>query len=140
MLARAAGTSRIRENIFEDRLEWLTGLRAFGADVEILDARTARITGPTRFAPGEAEIPDLRAGATLVLAALAQEIQLDAGRRAGALHLFSLRLCRADGDRNLFPRAELGFLLVASAVAGTLTPTGSQMANLRLQIGIQAER
>jgi len=71
MLARAAGVSRIRENIFEDRLEWLTGLRAFGANVEIIDARTATITGPTRFTSGEAEIPDLRAGATLVLAALA---------------------------------------------------------------------
>jgi UDP-N-acetylglucosamine 1-carboxyvinyltransferase len=71
MLTRANGASMIHETIFEDRLEWLSGLRAFGAQVEVLDPRTARVTGPTRFSPGEAEIPDLRAGATLVLAALA---------------------------------------------------------------------
>ena len=71
MLTRANGASMIHETIFEDRLEWLSGLRAFGAQVEVLDPRTARVTGPTRFLPGEAEIPDLRAGATLVLAALA---------------------------------------------------------------------
>jgi len=62
MLTRAAGTSTIEETIFEDRLEWLVGLRGFGAQVEIVDPRTARVTGPTTFVPAEAEIPDLRAG------------------------------------------------------------------------------
>jgi len=73
ILARAAGTSSIRETIFEDRLEWLSGLRAFGAQVEILNSREARVTGPTTFVAAEAEIPDLRAGATLMLAALAAQ-------------------------------------------------------------------
>jgi len=39
--------------------------------VEILDPRHARISGPTAFTAAEADIPDLRAGATLMLAALA---------------------------------------------------------------------
>ena len=84
MLTRAAGTSTIEETIFEDRLEWLVGLRGFGAQVEIVDPRTARVTGPTTFVPAEAEIPDLRAGATLMLAALAAP---GASRIHGAHHV-----------------------------------------------------
>ncbi len=71
ILTRAEGVSNIHETIFEDRLEWLVGLRSFGAQVEIKDARHARLTGPTTFHAAEADIPDLRAGATLMLAALA---------------------------------------------------------------------
>jgi len=71
LLTRADGISNIHETIFEDRLEWLVGLRSFGAQVEIKDARHARLTGPTTFHAAEADIPDLRAGATLMLAALA---------------------------------------------------------------------
>ncbi|RLT55941.1 MAG: UDP-N-acetylglucosamine 1-carboxyvinyltransferase [Chloroflexi bacterium] len=71
ILTRAEGVSNIHETIFEDRLEWLVGLRSFGAQVEIKDARHARLTGPTAFHAAEANIPDLRAGATLMLAALA---------------------------------------------------------------------
>lgn len=71
ILTRAEGVSNIHETIFEDRLDWLVGLRSFGAQVEIKDARHARLTGPTAFHAAEADIPDLRAGATLMLAALA---------------------------------------------------------------------
>jgi UDP-N-acetylglucosamine 1-carboxyvinyltransferase len=71
ILTRADGVSNIHETIFEDRLEWLVGLRSFGVHVEIKDARHARLTGPTAFHAAEADIPDLRAGATLMLAALA---------------------------------------------------------------------
>jgi len=71
ILTRADGISNIHETIFEDRLEWLVGLRSFGAQVEIKDARHARLTGPITFHAAEADIPDLRAGATLMLAALA---------------------------------------------------------------------
>ena len=71
ILTRASGVSNIHETIFEDRLDWLVGLRNFGAQVEILDPRHARISGPTVFTAAEADIPDLRAGATLMLAALA---------------------------------------------------------------------
>ena len=71
ILTRADGVSNIHETIFEDRLEWLVSLRSFGVHVEIKDARHARLTGPTAFHAAEADIPDLRAGATLMLAALA---------------------------------------------------------------------
>ncbi|HET8777649.1 MAG TPA: UDP-N-acetylglucosamine 1-carboxyvinyltransferase, partial [Candidatus Limnocylindria bacterium] len=57
--------------IFEDRLDHLRELQRMGAAVEILDERRARITGPTPLHGAEVGIADLRAGATLILAALA---------------------------------------------------------------------
>jgi UDP-N-acetylglucosamine 1-carboxyvinyltransferase len=73
LLTRAAGTSRVHEAIFEDRLEWLTELRRLGANVEIQDTHHAAISGPTRLRGAEVTIPDLRAGASLILAALGAE-------------------------------------------------------------------
>ncbi len=73
LLTRASGTSRVHEAIFEDRLEWLAELRRLGADVVITDTHHARITGPSRLRGAEVTIPDLRAGASLILAALAAD-------------------------------------------------------------------
>jgi UDP-N-acetylglucosamine 1-carboxyvinyltransferase len=42
-----------------------------GANVELVDGRHARIEGPSRLVGKEVEIGDLRAGASLILAALA---------------------------------------------------------------------
>ena len=71
LLTQAAGASRVHETIFEDRLEWLTELARMGADVEIVDSHRAVIRGPTPLVGAEVEIGDLRAGASLILAALA---------------------------------------------------------------------
>ncbi len=73
LLTRADGLSQVHEAIFEDRLEWLVELRRMGARVEILDSRHATIAGPTQLTGAEVAIPDLRAGASLILAALAAE-------------------------------------------------------------------
>ena len=73
LLARAQGTSRIHESIFEDRLEWLDELGRMGAAVEIVDAHHATLTGPCRLRASEVEMSDLRAGASLILAALAAD-------------------------------------------------------------------
>ena len=70
LLTQAVGSSTIHETIFEDRLDHLRELERMGADVEVLDERRARITGPTPLHGAEVGIADLRAGATLVLAAL----------------------------------------------------------------------
>ena len=53
------------------RLEWLGELRRMGADVEMIDGHHARIGGPSRLRGTDVEIGDLRAGASLILAALA---------------------------------------------------------------------
>ena len=73
LLSRATGTSRIHEAIFEDRLEWLEELARMGAHVEIVDDHHANLTGPCRLRASEVEMSDLRAGASLILAALAAE-------------------------------------------------------------------
>jgi UDP-N-acetylglucosamine 1-carboxyvinyltransferase len=71
LLTQAKGVSRIHESIFEDRLEWLSELRLMGANIEVLDPHHAIIDGPSPLVGTEVEIGDLRAGASLILAALA---------------------------------------------------------------------
>lgn len=73
LLTQASGASRVHETIFEDRLEWMGELRKLGARLDILDPHHAVIHGPTPLHGAEASIGDLRAGASLILAALAAE-------------------------------------------------------------------
>lgn len=70
LLTQASGTSTIHETIFEDRFDHIRELARMGADIELLDERRARITGPTPLHGAEVVITDLRAGATLILAAM----------------------------------------------------------------------
>jgi UDP-N-acetylglucosamine 1-carboxyvinyltransferase len=71
LMTQADGTSTIHETIYEDRLDYTMELVKMGAVIEVLDERHARIAGPTPLHGREVEIADLRAGATLILAALA---------------------------------------------------------------------
>ena len=73
LLSQATGVSHVHEAIFEDRLEWLSEVRRMGATVEMPDAHHATIHGPAKLVGAEVEIGDLRAGASLILAALAAE-------------------------------------------------------------------
>jgi UDP-N-acetylglucosamine 1-carboxyvinyltransferase len=69
-MTQADGVSTIHETIYEDRLDYTTELCKMGAVIEVLDERHCRIAGPTPLRGREVQIADLRAGATLVLAAL----------------------------------------------------------------------
>lgn len=73
LLTQATGTSHVHEAIFEDRLEWLSEVARMGGDVTLADAHHATIRGRTPLRGAEVEIGDLRAGASLILAALAAE-------------------------------------------------------------------
>ncbi len=73
LLTQATGMSRIHETIFEDRLEWMSELRRMGADIDIEDDRHATIRGRTPLHGTDVAIGDLRAGASLILAALAAD-------------------------------------------------------------------
>ena len=73
LLTQASGTSRVHEAVFEDRVEWLTELKKLGARIDIEDAHHASIHGPAALHGAEASISDLRAGASLILAALAAD-------------------------------------------------------------------
>jgi UDP-N-acetylglucosamine 1-carboxyvinyltransferase len=71
LMTQADGTSAIHETIYEDRLDYTVELVKMGAVIEVTDERHARVAGPTPLHGREVQIPDLRAGATLVLAAIA---------------------------------------------------------------------
>jgi len=73
LLTQAEGTSHVHEAVFEDRLEWLSELRRMGARIDIADNHHATIHGRTPLRGADAEIGDLRAGASLILAALAAD-------------------------------------------------------------------
>jgi UDP-N-acetylglucosamine 1-carboxyvinyltransferase len=73
LLTQAHGVSNVHEAVFEDRLEWLGELNRMGARAELQDDHHASITGRTPLQGAEVEIGDLRAGASLMLAALAAE-------------------------------------------------------------------
>ncbi len=73
LLTQASGRSTVHESIFEDRLEWLADLRRMGAQVEVTDTHHATISGPARLRGTDVEMGDLRAGASLILGALAAD-------------------------------------------------------------------
>src|SRR5207302_6180985 len=72
-LVEADGVSTIKENLYEDRFDYASALQRMGANIHVFDAHTAVFYGPSQLHGSEVEIPDLRAGATLVLAALAAD-------------------------------------------------------------------
>ena len=69
LMTRANGTSRIKENIFENRYMHVPELKRMGADIKIND-RTAVINGPSKLTGAQVMATDLRASVSLVLAAL----------------------------------------------------------------------
>jgi UDP-N-acetylglucosamine 1-carboxyvinyltransferase len=73
LMTQADGESTIHETIYEDRLDYTRELCKMGAVIEVLDERRARILGPASLRGADVDIADLRAGATLILAALAAE-------------------------------------------------------------------
>jgi UDP-N-acetylglucosamine 1-carboxyvinyltransferase len=73
LLTQAKGDSRVHEAIFEDRLEWTGELAKMGAKIELKSPQLAVVHGPSKLRAADVEISDLRAGASLILAALAAE-------------------------------------------------------------------
>jgi len=70
-LVVADGVSTIKENLYEDRFDYALALQQMGASIHVFDPHTAVFYGPSQLHGSQVEISDLRAGATLVLAALA---------------------------------------------------------------------
>ncbi len=73
LLTQAAGDSRVHEAIFEDRLEWTGELAKMGAKIDLKSPQRAVVHGPAKLHAADVEISDLRAGASLILAALAAD-------------------------------------------------------------------
>ena len=73
LLTQAKGDSKVHESIFEDRLEWTAELQKMGAKIDLKGPQRAVVHGPSKLQAATVEISDLRAGASLILAALAAE-------------------------------------------------------------------
>jgi UDP-N-acetylglucosamine 1-carboxyvinyltransferase len=69
LMTQALGTSRITETIFENRFMHALELVRMGANIRT-EARQAMVTGPTELSGATLIASDLRASASLVLAAL----------------------------------------------------------------------
>lgn len=72
LLTQACGTSIVHERVYDNRLQYASELAKMGARIEV-QGQTAHIFGPTPLRGGLVRALDLRAGAALVLAALAAE-------------------------------------------------------------------
>lgn len=72
-LALAKGTSIVTESIYENRFKYVDELIRMGADIKVEGGDTAIIDGVARYTGASITVPDLRAGAALVTAALAAE-------------------------------------------------------------------
>ncbi len=92
MICHAQGDSVIHETVMQNRFQYIEPLKKMGAKIEVIeepeyshpekvynfnwddrkdtDIRAIRISGPAKFKGGEFEVHDLRAGATIMLAAI----------------------------------------------------------------------
>jgi len=69
LATQAEGVSLVTENIFENRFMHVQELVRMGANIKV-DGRTATVRGATRLSAAAVMCSDLRASASLVLAAL----------------------------------------------------------------------
>ncbi len=69
LATQADGVSQVRENIFENRFMHVQELVRMGANIKV-DGSTATVRGPARLTSAAVMCSDLRASASLVLAAL----------------------------------------------------------------------
>ena len=72
-LALAKGTSIVTESIYENRFRYVDQLTRMGADIKVEGGDTAIIDGVGQYTGASISVPDLRAGAALVIAALSAE-------------------------------------------------------------------
>ncbi len=72
LLAVAEGTSRVVENVWENRYQYIDELKKFGVNVTI-KGREAIIKGVPRLKSANVSATDLRAGAAMIIASLAAE-------------------------------------------------------------------
>ncbi|HAF27350.1 MAG TPA: UDP-N-acetylglucosamine 1-carboxyvinyltransferase [Lachnospiraceae bacterium] len=72
VLALSNGSSIVTESIFENRFKYVDELTRMGASIKV-EGNTAIINGVSKYTGAHISAPDLRAGAALVIAALAAE-------------------------------------------------------------------
>ena len=106
-LALAKGSSMVTESIFENRFKYVDELNRMGAKIKV-EGNTAYIEGVEKFTSAQLSAPDLRAGAALVIAALAADgiSQIDDIQRGyedfeGKLSALGAIIAKVDSEREL---------------------------------------
>lgn len=79
LMTKAEGTSKISETVFENRFMHVCELQRMGAEIQI-DGRSAIIRGNSALTGAPVMATDLRASASLILAALAAENTTEVSR------------------------------------------------------------
>jgi len=69
LLCMADGLSRMHENVWDNRFQYVSELQTMGANISVID-RIALVTGPTHLHGSSVVAMDLRAGAAMILAGL----------------------------------------------------------------------
>jgi UDP-N-acetylglucosamine 1-carboxyvinyltransferase len=77
-LCKARGTSILTENVWDNRFQYIKELVKFGCDIYV-EGRSARIVGRDVLHGADVLATDLRAGAAMVIAALASEGETQIG-------------------------------------------------------------
>lgn len=70
LMTQAKGVSLIHETIYDRRLIWVDMLSQMGANIVMCDPHRVVVSGPTKLYGKKLTSPDLRAGISLVIAAL----------------------------------------------------------------------
>jgi len=73
LLTRAQGKSLIHDPLYPGRFGYVDELRKMGADIEIVDPHRSFVFGPNKLNGISIESTDIRAGASLIVAALMAE-------------------------------------------------------------------
>jgi len=73
LLISAEGKSLVHDPLYENRFNYVQELRKMGADIEMVDPHRTFVFGPLKLAGASIDSWDIRAGACLVVAALAAE-------------------------------------------------------------------
>jgi len=73
LATQAEGETLIKDHLFEGRFNYLIEIEKMGATSKVIDVHQAMITGPTELTGKEIKTYDLRAGVSLIIAALLAE-------------------------------------------------------------------
>ncbi len=79
VLSLAKGTSLVTESVWDNRFKYVDELKRLGARIHV-DGKIAIVEGVERLTGAPVESPDLRAGAALVVAALAAQGETEIGQ------------------------------------------------------------
>lgn len=71
LLLSADGKSLVHDPLYENRFNYIQELRKMGADIEMVDPHRTFVFGPCKLSGSKIDSWDIRAGACLVIAALA---------------------------------------------------------------------